>query len=1195
MFKEFFIQELGAGLKRPMVYIFTLIITLLVTLLICSDGVNIGGVNGTVSKNAPYVMSIYCAGISIFGLLIATAFFNNAALRDYNYNFSEILFASPISKSGYYFGRFFGALILSTIPLIGVFLGFYISSVIGPLADWIEPDRLIDFKTESFVNNYLLFILPNMFFAGAVTFALANKWKSTVISFVGTMIIIIGYMISDTLLSEIDNESIAAMIDTFGIRAYSLDTKYSTPADKNTFGAGFNGLLFLNRLVWLAIGTLIVIGSYVSFSFMVKNKKVKKQKVKTDNSFKAVEILTSQPSMLFDFNTNIKQFFSFFKLNFYSIVKSTLFKILFIISALILISTMWGGFEYFGLKSYPVTYKMMDSINGITSLFVMIIMVFFSGELVWRDRESKINEVIDATPHNSMISLMAKSISLICVTTILNMFFILCGVIYQLLNGYTNLELGVYLQDFLYTSFPAYIIWSAVLVFLQVVINKKYVAYFVSILFLFLLDIMMLVFEWQSNMINIGSGPFIMYSDMNGFGAALEGSNWFNIYWILFGIILLIISGLIWVRGVTFGFKNRLKSAKKHMTLKYTVGLATVTILWIATASFVYYNTKVLNSYRSSDEIEEAQVKYENTFKKYKGISQPKITAVKYVIDIFPEERKFLAKSALTLENKSNEPIDSIHFNIDKEWNMKIHIKNAELVFEDKDLDYYIYKLDKPLAPKEKMPLIIEAAYISKGFENQVSNTFIAKNGTFINNFSILPTFGYNESFEIGDKNTRKKYDLKPKERMPKLELNCGKGCNVNYLSNGMSDWINVETIISTSTNQTAIAPGSLLKEWTENERKYFHYKVDHKAQNFFNFMSAEYEVKRKKWNGIDIEVYYDKAHSYNINMMSDAVEKSLKYYTENFGPYYHKQARIIEFPRYATFAQAFPGTMPYSEAFGFIVDLEDEDDNNVIDAVIAHEMAHQWWAHQVVGATMQGATMFSESFAEYSSLMVMKHSVNDDIKMKKFLKYDYDRYLRGRSGEIEKELPLYKVENQQYIHYGKGSVLLYALQDYIGEEKVNNAMKNFLEEYRYVDPPYPTSLDFLRHLDTQVPDSMKYLVTDWFKEITLYDYRLKEANYKELSTGKYEVSMDVEAYKIKADTIGTETKVDFNDWVDIGVYSDEDEKELMFYKRVKFNKNEMNFKFEVDSIPAKAAIDPRRLFIERVIDDNVKPLSIIE
>src|SRR3972149_305615 len=128
MFKEFFLKELSSGLKRPMVYIFLFIITLMVWGAVVSDNVVIGGSIGNVYKNAPHIISMYCGILTIFGLLIATAFFNNAALRDYNYNFNEILFSSPISKFGYYFGRFFGALILSTIPLLGIFLGFLLGA-----------------------------------------------------------------------------------------------------------------------------------------------------------------------------------------------------------------------------------------------------------------------------------------------------------------------------------------------------------------------------------------------------------------------------------------------------------------------------------------------------------------------------------------------------------------------------------------------------------------------------------------------------------------------------------------------------------------------------------------------------------------------------------------------------------------------------------------------------------------------------------------------------------------------------------------------------------------------------------------------------------------------------------------------------------------------------------------------------------
>ena len=465
----------------------------------------------------------------------------------------------------------------------------------------------------------------------------------------------------------------------------------------------------------------------------------------------------------------------------------------------------------------------------------------------------------------------------------------------------------------------------------------------------------------------------------------------------------------------------------------------------------------------------------------------------------------------MKVQNQTDEQIDSLHFNINDSWETEIIVPNAELVFNDEYLDYRIYKLKNPLQPGESLEMEVNNDYITKGFSNERGNTSIVKNGTFLNSFGVLPGFGYNEGVELGDKYTRKKYGLKSKKRTPDLEDPCGENCMVNYLSDGISDWVNLETVISTSADQVAIAPGSLINEWTEGDRRYFNYKVDTPSQLFLMFMSARYEVAREKYNGIDLEVYYDKKHDYNIALMLDAMKRSVDYYEKNFGKYYHNQLRIIEFPRYSTFAQAFPGTMPYAESFGFITNLEDEEGNNVIDAVIAHEIGHQWWAHQEVSANMQGGTMLTESFSEYSSLMVMKKDLNDDMRMVDFLKYDYQRYLRGRSSESQKELPLYKVENQGYIHYGKGSIVLYSLQDYIGEENVNLALRNFLEEYRYKAPPYPTSIDFLRHLEPVVPDSMKYLIDDYFKKITLYDYRLNEATMKE-SAGQYAVTFNFEA-----------------------------------------------------------------------------------
>src|SRR5690606_7742423 len=172
-----------------------------------------------------------------------------------------------------------------------------------------------------------------------------------------------------------------------------------------------------------------------------------------------------------------------------------------------------------------------------------------------------------------------------------------------------------------------------------------------------------------------------------------------------------------------------------------------------------------------------------------------------------------------------------------------------------------------------------------------------------------------------------------------------------------------------------------------------------------------------------------------------------------NFTPYQHRQFRILEFPGYSSFAQAFANTIPYSESIGFIADLRDPDAIDYVFYVTAHEAAHQWWAHQVIGANVQGATMLSESLAQYSALMVMEKEYGRD-RMRQFLKYELDRYLGGRGGERLEELPLYRNENQQYIHYRKGSLVFYRLREELGEATVNRALKRCLQDKGYQQAP---------------------------------------------------------------------------------------------------------------------------------------------
>jgi aminopeptidase N len=376
--------------------------------------------------------------------------------------------------------------------------------------------------------------------------------------------------------------------------------------------------------------------------------------------------------------------------------------------------------------------------------------------------------------------------------------------------------------------------------------------------------------------------------------------------------------------------------------------------------------------------------------------------------------------------------------------------------------------------------------------------------------------------------------------------------------------------------------------EWVENGRRYFHYKMDAPMLAIASINSARYAVRRNHWHNVNLEIYYQPGHEFDLDRMMDSMKVTLDYCSANFSPFQFHQERIIEFPRYGTFAESFPNTIPYSEAIGFItyVDAKDPEAIDIPFYVTAHEVAHQWWAHQVMSANVEGGTFIVETLAQYTALMVMQHHYGPR-SMRKFLRYELENYLRGRAQERNEELPLYRVdENQGYIHYGKGAVAMYALQDYIGEDKVNQALAEFVKAFAFKGPPYPVSLDLIGYLKKYTAPEYLYLYDDLFENITLYDNRARSASYVAQADGKYQVILDVQARKLRADGKGQEHSVPVHDWIDIGALDSQGN--YLYLQKQKIEKDRMELTFIVDKQPAKAGIDPLNKLIDRNPDDNV-------
>jgi aminopeptidase N len=330
---------------------------------------------------------------------------------------------------------------------------------------------------------------------------------------------------------------------------------------------------------------------------------------------------------------------------------------------------------------------------------------------------------------------------------------------------------------------------------------------------------------------------------------------------------------------------------------------------------------------------------------------------------------------------------------------------------------------------------------------------------------------------------------------------------------------------------------------------------------------------------------------------MVDATKKSLDYFTVAFSPYQHRQVRIVEFPGYDRYAQSFPNTIPYSESIGFIADLRDPENIDYVFYVTAHEVAHQWWAHQVIGADVQGSTVMSETLAQYSALMVMEKEYGRE-QMRRFLKYELDRYLAGRGRETQRELPLMRVENQPYIHYNKGSLVMYALREYIGEDTVNRVLAEYIRDVGFQRAPYTTSRELVDRLRAATPAEYAYLIEDLFETITLYDNRAKAARAEELAEGGWLVEIDVETRKLRADESGVEQQVALADFIEVGVMGERTDADgvtrevpLVLEKR-RFDAETATIVLKVDEKPTRAGIDPRVLLVDRDPDDNLKSID---
>ncbi|MEP1152447.1 MAG: M1 family aminopeptidase [Balneola sp.] len=1219
MFYSIFSFEIRSWLRKPAFYVFGgVMFTISVFIMSAAAGIFEGitaSINSVTIVNSAISINGILGELNVFIYFLIPSIIGGTIYKDFKHEMHAITFSYPYKKWEYLLAKFLSGLTITILVVVFSALGL----MVGTILPGTNPDLLGPFNIMDYVQSFIIYVIPNLFLYGAIIFAVVTFSRSTNAGFITVLVLLIIQSFAVSLALDLDNKLLSALIDPFGSQANNYYSEYWTIYERNENPLPFGEIILYNRLLWTGIGVLIFGIVYRTFSFdqeaftfsFFKRKEGKAVTKKNFGSIMAIKL----PKVNVDFSLGeyLKTAWAISNTDFKYIVKSWAFIIISIMGILISLSTILLGGEIYGTNTLPVTWQMLELPGTFFSLFINILTFLYAGMLIHRSRTDNADQLVHATPIPNWTILLSKFFALIKMQIVLLFTILLVGVSVQTFKGYFNFELGIYLFDLYGITFIHVMIWGLLAIFVHTLFKNYYLGFF----FLLLVSIginFLDVIGIEQNIYKYNQGPGTAYSDMNGYGSFIAPYYIYKIYWLLLGIALFVLSIIFFRRGVPDSLQERISEAKKSFSpiLKTIFSLSLIGFL--AMGSWIYYVNNVANENLSSKQLEKRLADWEKNYGKFEHIPQPRIVDVNVDLDIFPDGRDFEARGRYILVNKTPVAIDSIHIDHGNYISGFDFERPYQLVLEDDSMNYDIYQLEQALQPGDSVVFTFNISNKPNGvFRN---NSPIRKNGTFINN-SLFPRIGYNPASELTGEESREKFGLPPKERMASPTDSAA--LQNTYIAYD-ADWIDFETTISTSPEQIAIAPGYLQKEWTENGRRYFHYKMDSKMLNFYSFISAEFEVAEDSWNDIAIEVYHHKGHDYNIDRMIKGVKRSLEYYTKEFSPYQHKQVRIIEFPRTGGgFAQSFANTIPYSEAIGFIaaVDEENEDGVDYPFSITAHEVAHQWWAHQVIGANVQGATVMSESMSEYSSLKVLEKEYGED-KMRIFLKDALDRYLIGRTIESRKEKPLIYNENQQYIHYNKGSLVLYALSDYIGEQNMNAALSKYIDAVAFQNPPYTTALEFVTYLDDATPDSLKYLIDDMFRTITLYDNSVKDASFQTLEDSTFKVKLDFytakyrtneEGKRMYSDALGDSLSLEvegrrrpieslpLRDWIDVGVFGlDEEGKEKVLYlKKHKISEIENSISITVDEKPTSAGIDPYNKLIDTDSNDNKRALIEME
>lgn len=1142
-------------------------------------------------SNAPYIVTkVSLITFFFVGLLTLAPLAGHAAARDLETRMHPLLYSAPIARHVYLGGRFLAAFVLGSIFMMAIPIGTFTAGLF-PLE---HPELLGPTNIGSYLSTYLLLLLPNTFIVVAFMFAAATLNRKGILSYLIAIITGVVVIASWQLLGEQqDNWTLANLTDPLGLTIMQQLKPLWSANQKNTLLPGMESSALWNRVLWLLLSAGMLMITYLRFktsTLSTKDKKAEKKRNEAETSaignyqiYQAPEIIIPHVNKSFDLPTRVLQLSTITKESFRLIAfgwgwVALACMFLFVV----LTGPMWFS-DYYDIPELPVTGNLLGTLENVNDhgiwFIIPLLIIYYTGELVWRDRDARLNDIIGAAPVPVWVSFAGKFAGMFLALVVMQFFLMIAGILLQMSLGYYHFQIPVYLKILLGLRLVDYVLLTALAFALHVILNQKYLAHLIAVLF-YLFTIFGPQFGIESGLLMYASDPGWSYSDLRGLSPYMLPWLYFKMYWGAWAMLLILVTTLLWPRGTEKSFLKRFQHGmgENLLTIKALAGISVLLIFIFG--GIIFYSTHILHPRTTPFEPLESKAEYEKLYGKFIKSPQPTATKLKLQVEIYPEEGSAELKGRYLLVNKTGSALDTVFISTapgveHHKLSLNQPVKSKTV---DEKLNFRMYLLAKPLLPGDSLQLEFHVHYDPKGFPNSGMNTVVMKNGTYFGD-AWLPAIGYLSNREIFDSIDRKAQGLEPKSFLePETE------------SYGLKR-VAVNTIIGTDNGQIAVAPGKLLKRWTEKERSYFEYATEKPVNHKLGFFSSNYELYKAQWKSdsgqvVDISILHHPEHTHNLERMAKGVQASLTYLSRKLGNYPHSEIRLLEVPGSVKGLYAYPMNIFYRE--GFVLQKPDEDPRGVdiVFATVAHEVSHQWFGAQVSPAPIKGAGLITETLSWYTAFEIVEEALGKEIFLK-LLDMARDDYFSPQQRDAD---PLLQASQTSLI-YRKGPLAFYALREYIGKERMRLGLQNFFNKYSTGEGAKAVPSDLYREIKAVTPDSVQYLLHDLLATNTFWELKAEKVVAAQTSSGKWRVTLDVIARKYTVDQMGSEADVEMNDWIQIGIFSGGEEKqaqESLYLQQHRIHSGRQTIELELAKKPDAAGIDPNFLLMDRKTWDNV-------